>query len=264
MNISELYIHPLKSARGVPVREMPLDDHGPVGDRRWMLVDATGLMVSQRDYPHMALIGAERNGDGLICAAPGMPVLHATIPQAGATARLAAIVWDNEVEVQLAADEAHAWFSQYLGGECRLVYQPDDAFRQVNRIYAPKGTGVSLADGFPLLLIGQGSLDDLNRRLEPPIEMRRFRPNLVVTGSEAFEEDSWREIRVGELAFSLVKPCARCSIPSVDPETGKMGNEPMRTLATYRRRGNDIFFGWNVLPRTIGTIRIGDPVEILS
>jgi len=264
MHVSELYIHPLKSARGIPVKEITLDDRGPAGDRRWMLIDPAGLMVSQRDYPRMALIGAERNGDGLICTAPGMPPLHARTPRTGETPRLNAIVWDNEVDVQLASDEAHTWFSQFLGGPCRLVHQPDDAFRQVNRVYAPKGAGVSLADGYPLLLTGQGSLDDLNSRLESPIDMRRFRPNLVVFGSGPFEEDTWREIRAGEITFSLVKPCARCPIPTVDPDTGVMGKEPMRTLATYRRRGSDIFFGWNLLPRSLGTIHVGDPVEVLA
>jgi uncharacterized protein len=268
MKVSELYIHPLKSARGIPVREMPLSDRGPVGDRRWMLVDPAGLMISQRDYPRMVLISAEltHNGHpGLTCTAPGMPALHAPVPRPAETARLNAIVWDNnEVDVQLAADEAHAWFSQFLSGDCRLVYQPDDAFRQINRVYAPKGAGVSLADGFPLLLTGQGSLDDLNSRLETPIDMRRFRPNLVVSGSAAFEEDTWREIRVGEVPFALVKPCARCPIPTVNPDTGQMGKEPMRTLATYRRRGSDTFFGWNIVPRSLGTVRVGDLVEVLS
>ena len=264
MNVSELYIHPLKSGRSVPVRELPLGDRGPVGDRRWMLVDATGLMLSQRDRPRMALIVAENGPQELVCAAPGMSELRAPVPPPGNGEGISAQVWDDQVEVQLASAAAHSWFSQFLGVECRLVYQPDDAFRQVNRVYAAKGVGVSLADGFPLLLIGQGSLDDLNRRLESPIEMRRFRPNLVVTGSGAFEEDNWREIRAGEVAFSLVKPCARCAIPTVDPETGELGREPMRTLATYRRRGHDIFFGWNILARTAGTIRLGDPVEVLS
>jgi uncharacterized protein len=264
MNVSELYIHPLKSGRSVPVREISLDERGPVGDRRWMLVDSTSLMISQRDLPRMALIGAENGAQELICSAPDMPPLHAPIPRHGETERISARVWDDTVEVQLATATAHSWFTQFLGADCRLVYQPDDTFRQVNRIYAAKGVGVSLADGFPLLLIGQGSLDDLNRRLERPVEMRRFRPNLVVNGPEAFEEDTWKEIRVGKIEFHMAKPCARCSIPTVDPDTGEFMGEPMRTLARFRRRGHDIFFGWNIVPRSLGTIRVGDPVEIVS
>lgn len=264
MHISELHVYPLKSARGIPLREMPLDERGPAGDRRWMLIDERGVMLSQRDLPRMTLIAVENGVGELACTAPGMPPLRVPAPAPGVSRRLVARLFDDDVDVELAGDPAHAWFAQFLGASCRLVRQPDDAFRQVNRIYAPKGTGVSLADGFPLLLIGQGSIDDLNGRLETPVEMRRFRPNIVVEGSAPFEEDTWRKIRAGEVEFSLVKPCARCSIPTVDPETGEMGREPMRTLATYRRRGNEVFFGWNIIPTAPGTLRAGDPVTVLS
>lgn len=264
MKISELNIYPLKSARGIPLREMPLDARGPAGDRRWMLIDERGVMLSQRDLPRMALIAAENGAGELVCTAPGMPQLRVAIPAPGGNRRLTARLWNDDVDVQLAADSAHAWFAQFLGAACRLVHQPDDAFRQVNRIYAAKGVGVSLADGFPLLLINQGSLDDLNRRLEEPVEMRRFRPNLVVEGAEPFAEDAWRRIRAGEVEFSLAKPCARCSIPTVNPDTGEFGKEPMRTLATYRRRGNNVFFGWNIIASSPGTLRVGDPVVVFE
>jgi len=264
MHVSELHVYPLKSARGIALREVSLDGRGPAGDRRWMLVDAAGAMLSQRQLPHMALIAVASGSPDLVCSAPGMPPLRVAPPAAGNSQRIFARLWDDEVDVRLAGDAAHAWFSQFLGFPCRLVYQPDYAFRQVNRIYAAQGVGVSLADGFPLLLIAQASLDDLNRRLEHPVEMRRFRPNLVVAGSEALEEDGWRQIRVGEVEFVMAKPCARCSIPTVDPETGEFGKEPMRTLATYRRRGSEVFFGWNIVPAALATLRVGDPVVVLS
>ena len=243
---------------------MTLDPRGPSGDRRWMLIDERATMLSQRDLPRMALINVENGGGELVCAAPGMPLLRVPIPLPGNRERLSARVWDDEVDVQLAADSVHGWFTKFLGAPCRLVYQPDDAFRQVNRVYAAEGVGVSLADGFPLLLIGQGSLDDLNRRLDAPVEMRCFRPNLVVEGSEPFAEDTWRRIRAGEVEFMLAKPCARCSIPTVNPDTGEFGREPMRTLATYRRHGHDVFFGWNIVAAAPGTLRIGDPVVVLE
>jgi uncharacterized protein YcbX len=264
MIVQNLWIYPLKSARGIALREMPLDSRGPAGDRRWMLIDERGVMLSQRDLQRMTLITVETGPGGLLCTAPGMPPLQVPIPLPSDGQRLSARLFDDDVDVQLAAGSAHAWFTQFLGAPCRLVYQPDDAFRQVNRIYAAKGVGVSLADGFPLLLIGQGSLDDLNRRLEHPVEMRRFRPNLVVEGAEPFAEDTWRRIRVGEVKFNLLKPCARCSIPTVDPETGEPGKEPMRTLATFRRRNNDVFFGWNIVAVVPGTVRVGDPVTVLA
>lgn len=229
-----------------------------------MLIDERSVMHSQRDLPRMALIGVEDGAGELVCTAPGMPALRVPVPRPGEDGRLTARVWDDEVDVQLAADAAHAWFTRFLGSPCRLVHQPDEAFRQVNRVYAAAGVGVSLADAFPLLLIDQGSLDDLNRRLEEPVEMRRFRPNLVVEGSEPFAEDTWHKIRAGEVEFRLAKPCARCAIPTVNPETGEVGKEPTRTLATYRRRGHDIFFGWNLVAAAPGTLRVGDPVVVLD
>ena len=264
MVIQDLWIYPLKSARGIPLREMPLADRGPAGDRRWMLIDDAGIMLSQRDLPRMALISVANGTGELACSAPGMPPLLVPVPEPAATPRLSARIFDNDVDVQLAADSAHAWFSLFLGAPCRLVHQSDHAFRQVNRVYAAKGVGVSLADGFPLLLINQASLDDLNRRLPEPVDMRRFRPNLVVSGAQPFEEDTWRTIRAGDLELALVKPCARCPIPCVNPDTGERGNEPSRTLATFRRRNSDIFFGWNVLAPASGTLRVGDPVTVLA
>ena len=264
MTVQELYVYPLKSARGIALREMPLDERGPAGDRRWMLVNPAGIMLSQRDHPRMALIDVRQGLPELLCAAPNMPPLRVVIPVSGSSQRIAATVWDHRVEVALAEDGAHRWFSSYLGADCRLVYQPDDSFRQVNRNYAAAGVCVSLADGYPLLLIGQGSLDALNARLEKPVEMRRFRPNVVVTGGEPFQEDTWKHIRIGEVEFSVVKPCARCSIPTVDPDTGEMGKEPMRTLANFRRRNSDIFFGENIIHHTTGSLRLNDPVVILE
>ena len=264
LQVSQLNFYPLKSARGIALREMRLDDRGPAGDRRWMLVNPRGIMISQRDLPRMALIAVEGGSPELSCTAPGMPALRVPIPEQDPAQRIAATVWDDTVELQLAGNGAHAWFSQFLGADCRLVYQPDDSFRQVNRFYAAQGVGVSLADGFPLLLIGQGSLDALNARLEHPVEMRRFRPNVVVSGTEPFAEDGWRRIRIGEVEFSVAKPCARCPIPTVDPDTGVMGKEPMRTLANFRLRNGQVFFGENLVHQAPGTIRLSDALSILE
>ncbi|HUK53148.1 MAG TPA: MOSC N-terminal beta barrel domain-containing protein [Candidatus Binatia bacterium] len=264
LQLTALNIYPLKSARGIALREMRLDDRGPAGDRRWMLVNPAGTMLSQRDLPRMALIGVEGGAPELLCTAPERPPLRVAIPSPGSSRRISACLWDHTVEVQLAGDDAHAWFSEYLGAECRLVYQPDDSFRQVNQFYAAKGVGVSLADGFPLLLIGQSSLDVLNGRLEKPVEMRRFRPNVVVSGTDPFAEDTWRRIRIGEVEFSVVKPCARCAIPTVDPDTGEVGKEPMRTLANFRRRNGEVFFGENLVHHSHGTLRLGDAVTVLQ
>jgi uncharacterized protein YcbX len=262
MRVTELHIYPLKSARGIALSEMVFDGRGPAGDRRWMLVNEKNVMLSQRKLPRMALIGVESGAPELVCSAPGMPPLRVAAPAGGS--RMTVRVWDDEVEVLAAGGSAHAWFTNYLGCACRLVYQPRDGFRQVDRAYAAAGTGVSLADGFPVLLIGQASLDDLNRRLEQPVEMRRFRPNIVVAGCEPFAEDAWRRVRIGAMEFDMVKPCARCAIPTVNPDTAEMGKEPTRTLATFRRRGDEVFFGQNAIHRGPGSIHVGDPVVILE
>jgi uncharacterized protein YcbX len=157
-----------------------------------------------------------------------------------------------------------AWLSRVLGMECGLVFMPEDVERGVNPERGRPGDVVSFADGYPLLLTGEGSLDELNRRLEAPIEMRRFRPNLVVAGGAPFAEDTWRRLRAGGVAFRNAKPCDRCAIPTVDPSTGVTSREPLRTLARFRARDGAVWFGVNLIPDETGTIRVGDAVEVLQ
>lgn len=262
MILSQLFKYPLKSARGIELRELDLGDRGPAGDRRWMLVGLDNVFLSQRTLPRMALIRvAERDG-GLVFDAPEMPSLHVATPTSGQ--RIRAAVWDDTVEVLACGTNADAWFSAFLNRRCRLVHQPEDSLRPVEPEYSKPGDIVSLADAFPLLLIGQGSLDSLNEKLSQPITMVRFRPNLVISGPSPHEEDRWRRIRIGEIEFDVVKPCSRCSIPAVNPETGALGREPTRTLARYRRFGKKILFGQNVNHRGQGKLHLGDPVVVLQ
>lgn len=161
-------------------------------------------------------------------------------------------------------DEAAAWLSRFLEMECRLVFFPEDEIRQVDPTYARSGDRTAFSDGFPVLLISQASLDDLNRRLKTPVAMRRFRPNLVVSGCEPFAEDGWKQIRVGEVTFRVVKPCSRCVIPNIDPDTAEKSAEPTRTLSGFRRRENKIFFGQNLIADGMGKLELGMPVEVLE
>ena len=156
------------------------------------------------------------------------------------------------------------WFSSFLNTPARLVYFPDDEQRQVDLDYAQAGDVTAFSDGFPYLLISQASLDDLNSRLQAPVEMNRFRTNLVVTGNKAFAEDQWKRMRIGNIEFELVKPCSRCTIPSIDPLTAAKTAEPVKTLASYRLRENKIFFGQNLIARGSGLLELGMPVEILE
>jgi hypothetical protein len=172
-------------------------------------------------------------------------------------------IWDDHCIALTVSREADKWLSKKLDTKCRLVFMPDTTKRQADEKYAESGDIVSFADGFPFLIIGQSSLDDLNSRLENPVPITNFRPNLVFTGAEDFAEDNWNDIKIGNLSFKVVKPCARCTITTVDQETAARSKEPLRTLAAYRRVGNDVLFGQNAICKETGEVRVGEEIEVL-
>ena len=262
MHVSELYVYPLKSARGIALDQARLAERGIEHDRRWMLVDAGNVFISQREVHRLALVDVALADHRLVVSAPGMQRLEIAAPENGAPIQTR--IWNDQVPALLADAAAHEWFSTFLQTECRLVYMPDDARRIVDRTYVPDERIVGFADAFPLLITTQASLDELNERLarrgEAPVPMKRFRPNVVIAGSRPSEEDEWRSIRIGDVPVDVVKPCARCVITTVDPATAEAGKEPLRTLATYRKRGSKVLFGQNAVHRALGTIRRGDAV----
>jgi uncharacterized protein YcbX len=168
-------------------------------------------------------------------------------------------VWDDRCLARDLGDEPARWFSSFLGEQVRLVFMPDETFRQIDVDYVPGIRRVSFADGFPLLLIGEGSLDELNRRLPKPVPMNRFRPNLVLAGSEPFAEDTWASVQIGAVGFDVLKPCSRCVATTVDHDTAEAGKEPLRTLATFRKRGHGVYFGQNLLHQGPGSLAVGAP-----
>jgi uncharacterized protein YcbX len=266
MHVAGLNIFPLKSARGIAVDAVEIEARGPIGDRRWMIVDAQGRLVTQRELPQLARLMAEPTGAGLRLGFDG-EALEVARPAPG-TARVPATVWRDTLSLPEAAPAA-AWLSHRFGIPLRLVHQPDDAVRPVSIDWGAAGDEVSLADGFPLLVATTASLAAVERAVGAPMEMRRFRPNLVIKGAEAWEEDSWATIRAGSVELELVKPCARCTVPTVDPERGVFaGDEPLDTLRRLRlsadRRVPGVLFGWNAVPRRLGVIRVGDPVEVVA
>jgi uncharacterized protein YcbX len=261
--LSGLYVYPIKSAGGISLDASDVDERGLRHDRRWMLVDETGCFMSQRKFPHMALIRVRLERDGLVVDAPGMPSLEVPLqPPAGRL--LLAGVWDDLVESLTVDDDADRWFGEFLGIRCRLVYLPDESVRPVDPAYGGPEDQVGLADGFPFLLISEASLSDLNARLEQPVPMNRFRPNLVVRGCEPFTEDSWKLVRIGRLTFRVVKPCSRCTITTVDQGSAVMGKEPLRTLVQFRRVGTKVLFGQNLIHDETGPVRVGDPIEVVQ
>ncbi len=261
LQVSALNVYPVKSCAGLSVEQVDLDGFGPTGDRRWMIVDEQGQFVTQRDYPRMALIKVEITEQGIVLDR-GTERLTVVCPGLGVERTVR--VWRDEVVARDAGEDAAAWLSDFFGREVRLVYLPDEGRRAVDPAFASAGEQVAFADGFPLLLIGQASLDDLNRRLEQPVPMNRFRPNLVISGAEPFAEDGWRRLRVGEVELRVVKPCSRCVIPSIVQETAERDRHINRALAGFRRREGVIYFGQNLLYQQPGTLRVGDPVTVLD
>jgi len=260
--LSELWRYPVKSMRGARHRQLAVDARGFVADRRWMLVDAQGRFLTQRQLPRMALLDAELGDGRLQLSAAGQSL---DVPPPAADAPLLEVqVWNDRVLAQPVSAAVDRWLSEFLGQACRLVMLPDTQVRRVDPDYARAQDQVGFADGFPFLLISQASLDDLNARLDAPLPMRRFRPNLVVSGCAPYAEDGWKRIRIGDLQLRVVKPCSRCIIPTIDPATAERAAEPLRTLMGYRKRGNQVYFGQNLLHDGPGELAEGMPVEVLE
>lgn len=255
MRVTSISVFPIKSLRGVAVPRAEARTAGFRHDRRWMLVDEQGRFISQRQHARLALADVALEADGYRVSVGGESV---TVPERFAGPPVRVSVWDSELTALL-HPEASRFFSDWLGAAVRLVHLPDDDLRATNR--GAERDRVSFADGYPYLLIGSASLDELNRRLAgEPLSMARFRPNLVFEGGDPHAEDDWQRVRVGEVGFRAVKPCDRCVVTTIDPLTGEKGAEPLRTLAQYRKRDGKVWFGVNLCPDGGGTISLGDPV----
>ena len=262
IKLSEIAIYPIKSTAQLSLPEAQMGPFGFDMDRRWMLIDETGTMLTQRKHPRMCLINAQPEGNQLLVGAAGMPPL--SVARQNTSNLIKATVWDDTCNAYDCGKEAADWFSAFLNTPVRLVEFPENEVRQVDLEYANKGDITAFSDGFPYLLISQASLDDLNQRLQTAVEMKRFRPNLVVQGNAAFEEDNWKKIRIGSVIFRLVKPCSRCSIPSIDPQTAERSAEVVRTLAEYRMQDNKILFGQNLIAESTGQLQLGMEIEVLE
>ncbi len=259
--VSELHVYPVKSLAGISLQSSRIDALGLVSDRRWMVVDESGHMMTQRVHPRMALIRPTLDDDRLRLDYPGKAPIE--VPAAEGGERVPVRVWDDTVNALTTDPDVDWWLSEVLGEPARLVRFPRDEKRPVDRNYARAGDQTAFSDGFPILLIGQGSLDDLNGRLDTPLPMRRFRPNIVVSGAAPYAEDDWQGMEIAGVHFRIVKPCSRCVVTTVDPDTGEVaGEEPLRTLATYRLRDGKVMFGQNVIPDNAGILRLGDVVHI--
>lgn len=261
MILSALYRYPVKSTTASVLPSSQVTPSGLPFDRRWMVVDAQGQMLTGRTEARLVQIVADADDTGLTLNAPGRPTLK--VPFAAFTEAVTATVWRDSFAAWAGAEEADRWLSAQLGRPARLYYAGEAMARRVkNRPDLP----VSFADAYPFLLIGQGSLDELSRRVGRELSMLRFRPNLVVAGAEPFAEDGWKRIRIGEVEFEIVKPCDRCVFTTVDPATGLKSpdQEPLRTLAKFRKTPDGVMFGQNAIALGEGTLAVGMTVEVLA
>jgi uncharacterized protein YcbX len=267
LRLSAIYRYPLKSCKAEPLQQIGLDKLGLDGDRRWMLVDeASGRFLSQRVVGQMSQLSAAWNASGgLTLSAPGRSPIDIALPD-GDNALRGVTIFRDSLRVPDAGDAAGAWVSEFIGKPTRLVHIPLERARTTQSGYGHDDDQVAFADGFPLLLIGQASLEDLSQKVGRPLEMLRFRPNLVIEGSTAFAEDGWKRIRIGDVEFRVVKPCSRCILTTVDPHTGERSadREPLATLQQYRAQADGAMFGQNLVNDGVGRLEVGMPVTLLE
>lgn len=258
LRISQLNIYPVKSLGGISLPSARITDRGLEYDRRWMLIDPHGVQITQREVPPMALLQPAITPSGLSIT---HRLTQATIeiPFEPLTSDYAEVqCWDDTVRAQFVSPAADDWFSAALNIPCRLVFMPEETLRPTDLKYTEPGYYTSFADAYPFLLIGEASLEELNSRLDNPLPMNRFRPNIVFSGGTPFQEDQLHDFHIGAIRFSGVKLCARCIMTTIDQTTAIKGKEPLRTLAGYRAKGNKILFGQNLIHHGLGRIAVGD------
>lgn len=263
MRIEELYIYPIKSARAQRMTELKITQEGPVGDRQWMLVDETGRFLSQRTVPKLATVEVFYEEAALTV---GLEKMFFKISTKNSFQRKVKVqVWDDSFEAALEPDLYSQGLAQYLGVPCRLVRYAPYSQRRVRSMAMEWKPEVRFADGRPLQILNLKSLEDLNNRLSTPVGVERFRPNIIFSGDMAYAEDQWKRIQIGNVIFSQPKKCARCTMITIDQQTGiPSGPEPLKTLAGYRREGNEVYFGSLWIPENDGVVKKGDSLQVLE
>ncbi|TDJ56520.1 MAG: MOSC domain-containing protein [Ignavibacteria bacterium] len=261
--ITGIYIYPIKSLGGISLQSSLVEERGLQYDRRWMLVDEQNKFITQRLHPKMALLTVEINNDLLTIKHKQNKLSPLTIPPLPYDEEEINVqIWKDNVTTIKYSHDANDWFTEAIGFKCCLVYMPDSTKRKVDSKYA-KDKMVSFADGYPFLIIGEESLNDLNKRLEEPLPMTRFRTNFDFSGGKPFDEDNWKTIKIGEMVFHSTKSCPRCVITTIDQNTGTKDKEPLKTLATFRQKDNRVLFGMNMVANGTGKVNVGDEIKQL-
>lgn len=262
MRLTGIWIYPIKSCRGVALTEAQVVARGLEHDRRFMVVDDRGYFLTQRQLSVMATVATDLEGDEIVLSARGLGETRVPLALEDGPRRRVR-VWADEVEA-IEHEEGSRFFRAALGMPCALVHLPEDVVRPVAPAHGRPGDQVSFADAYPLLLVSEASMTELSRRVGSPVEVTRFRPNLLIDGDAPHCEDRVGRVRIGARTFRAVKRCDRCAIPGLDPLTGERGVEPLRTLARYRREDGKVWFGMNLIQNDLGPVSVGDIVEMLD
>ncbi|MBC8110624.1 MAG: MOSC domain-containing protein [Verrucomicrobia bacterium] len=261
--LSEIFVYPIKSLGGIALQKALVTDRGLQYDRRWMLIDSQNRFKTQRQHPQMALLQVSITGNGLEIFHKTKKINPLFVPFEPENPEKKQVqIWDDICQALTVSRLADEWFSEVLQEKCQLVFMPDESRLLVDTRYATHQEITSLSDGYPFLIIGQASLDFLNNKLTHQLPINRFRPNLVFTGGTPHEEDNWQEFTMQNINFFGVKPCARCVVTTIDQATGLGGKEPLATLNSYRKKGNKILFGQNLLHQNTGFVQVGDQIFV--
>lgn len=262
--LQDIFIYPIKSLGGISLKSSLTEERGLPFDRRWLLVDHKNAFLTQRKHPNMALLKVFLRKDALEVQHINKTHPALKIPfWLSSMEKIHVTVFDDQiVATHLKNQEIEEWFTKAIGEAVKLIYMDESTKRLIDPDYAKNGEEVSFADGYPFMVTNQASLNDLNARLEQPVPMNRFRPNLVIAGAEPYEEDNWKQLTLGSAIFEVIKPCGRCKITTIDQNTAEKGQEPLITLSSYRRLNNKVIFGQNLILKKSGEVKVGDDVKI--
>jgi uncharacterized protein YcbX len=259
--LTEIFVYPVKSLAGIKVSNWLVNEKGLLHDRKWMLIDNNNQFLSQRRIPKMILIKTQLTDKELILSTSDSGSI--SLPLNPTDGDLSEVnIWNDQCFAKTTSNQADLWLSDFLGIQCRLVYQAAEEIRQVDPNYALATDKINFSDGFPFLIVSHASLDTLNQAMNIEIPVLRFRPNLVISHCPSYAEDSWREISINNINFRLPKPCSRCSVPTIDIETGKTGKEPLATLNRLRKWNKKVYFGQNAIHNNVGELSTGSTVTI--
>jgi uncharacterized protein YcbX len=263
MKLTEIWIYPVKSLGGIKVNKARVMEKGLEYDRRYMLVDEDNQFITQRVYPQLALFKLSKDGDEFKVTYRS-DAINIPVQPLLSKEQSTVTIWDDTVQAVELGNVYNQWFSERVGINCKLIFFPEENKRPVDRNFANNNEQVGFADGYPFLIIGQGSLDDLNTKLKMPVPMNRFRPNFVFSDGEPFAEDGWKDFIIGENKFIGLKLCARCVLTTVNQDTGEKGIEPLATLSKFRKVGSKVNFGQNLVAVNHNEVCVGDEIKVTS